>query len=220
MTTRRAGSVKAGRVPAEVDPVARLMVDVALPHLDRPFDYAVPAELDELVVPGARVRVRFAGRLVDAYVLERGARTDHAGALAMIERAVGGEPVLTAETSALFRAVADRWAGNFVDVVRLGVPSRHAAAEAAPEGVPLAPPRVSGTPGLSRYRAGSAFLKAIGDGRAARAAWSALPGEAWPQRFAEVMALALAAGRGVVAVVPDARDLARLDAAVTDVVGP
>ena len=199
--------------------MARLMVDVPLPHLDRPFDYAVPADLDDLVVPGARVRVRFSGRLVDAYVLERAADTDHVGTLAMIERAVGGEPVLTPETSALFRAVADRWAGNFVDVVRLGVPSRHAAAEAQPVPPPLAPPRPAREPGLGQYRAGAAFLHAIADGRPARAAWSALPGESWPHRFAEAMAVALAAGRGVIAVVPDARDLARLDAAVTEVVG-
>ena len=73
------------------------------------------------------MRVRFAGRLVDAYVLERRDASEHDGKLAYLERAVGAEPVLTAETAALFRAVADRWAGNFVDVVRLGVPARHAA---------------------------------------------------------------------------------------------
>ena len=219
MTARRTSSPKAGRVPAEVDPVARLMVDVPLPHLDRPFDYAVPADLDDLVVPGARVRVRFAGRLVDAYVLDRTAESDHVGTLAMIERAVGGEPVLTAETSALFRAVADRWAGNFVDVVRLGVPSRHAAAEAQPSPPPLAPPRPVESPGIARYRAGAAFVQAVADGRSARAVWSALPGESWPHRLAECLAVALAAGRGAIAIVPDARDLARLDAAATEILG-
>ena len=45
--------------------------------------------------------------------------------LAAIERAVGAQPVLTTETAALFRAVAQRWAGSFVDVARLGIPSRH-----------------------------------------------------------------------------------------------
>ncbi|MCW2497569.1 MAG: primosome assembly protein PriA [Jatrophihabitans sp.] len=195
------------------------MVDVPLPHLDRPFDYAVPDTLAEQVVPGARVRVRFSGRLVDAYVLERAAESGHVGTLAMIERAVGGEPVLTPETAALFRAVADRWAGNFVDVVRLGVPSRHAAAENAEPGPTLPPPPAPPQPGLSRYRAGTAFLGAVAEGRAARAVWSALPGEQWPQRLAEAVAVAAAAGRGAIVVVPDARDLARLDAAVTALLG-
>ena len=120
-----------GRERAAVDPIARLMVDVALPHLDRPFDYAVSTELDDAVSAGSRVRVRFSGRLVDAFVLERRDSTDHEGTLAFVERSVGAQPVLNPETARLFRAVADRYAGNFVDVVRLGVPPRHARAESA-----------------------------------------------------------------------------------------
>ncbi|MDO5711309.1 MAG: primosomal protein N', partial [Micrococcales bacterium] len=42
------------------DPVVRVAVDVPLPHLDRPFDYAVPSALDDLLKPGVRVKVRFA----------------------------------------------------------------------------------------------------------------------------------------------------------------
>ncbi len=243
MTTQRAPVT--GRVAAAQDPVARLIVDMPLPHLDHPFDYLVPESLAEDVVAGSRVRVRFAGRLVDAFVLERSAGSEHDGRLAFVERVVG-EPVLTAETAALFRAVADRWAGSFVDVVRLGVPARHAATESSAPGWPAAQsgaqlrppqsatggpsppvspspdqsPRAAGSPGFGRYRAGAAFLAAVADGRAARAVWSALAGECWPQLLAGVVQAALAAGRGAVVVVPDARDLARLDAALTEQLGP
>jgi primosomal protein N' (replication factor Y) len=206
-----------GREPAGTDPVARLWVDVALPHLDRTFDYLVPQQLDEQVRPGSRVRVRFAGRLVDAYVVDRRAESEHVGRLAFLERAVGDEPVLTPETAALFRAVAERWAGNVVDVIRLGVPSRHARAEsvAAPPAPATPEPVDPAQTGWAAYRAGPAFLGAVADGRAARAVWSALPGECWTDRFAEAVAGALAAGRGAIVVVPDARDLARLDTALT-----
>ncbi|HEY3713631.1 MAG TPA: primosomal protein N' [Jatrophihabitantaceae bacterium] len=210
---------RAGRVPAATGPVARLMVDVPLAHLDRPFDYLVPEPLDAAVVAGSRVRVRFAGRLVDGYVLERRDSSEHDGRLAFLERAVGDEPVLTTETTRLFRAVADRYAGSFVDVVRLGVPARHAGAEsvATPR---LPPPEQPAATEWDRYHAGPAFLAAIGAGRPARAVWSAGPGEDWTHRYAEAMRAALAAGRGAVAVVPDLRDLARLDAALLDVLGP
>ena len=57
-------------------PVARVAVDVSLAHLDRPFDYRVGAADDASAVPGARVRVRFAGRLRDGFVLERLASSD------------------------------------------------------------------------------------------------------------------------------------------------
>ncbi|MEP6851356.1 MAG: primosomal protein N' [bacterium] len=195
------------------------MVDVPLAHLDRPFDYLVPAALSDAVGPGSRVRVRFAGRLVDGYVLERAAATDHAGQLARIERAVGEEPVLTPATTALFRAVADRWAGSFVDVVRLGVPARHARAEARP-GRLAARTDASSPAGWSRYAAGASYLTALGNGRAARAVWSALPGEDWPVRLVEVMQAALAVGRGALVVVPDARDLQRLEVAARNALGP
>src|SRR3954452_16245822 len=173
----RATTARAGRAPAPTLPIARLMVDVPLPHLDRPFDYLVPSDLDETVTAGSRVRVRFAGRLVDAYVLEGGGDSAHQGPVAFLERAVGAEPVLTPETTALFRAVADRWAGNFVDVVRLGVPARHAAAEAKPAPQPGPLPEPPASDGFARYRAGPAFLTAVHDRRPARAVWSALPGE-------------------------------------------
>src|SRR5450631_401553 len=118
------------------------MVDVPLAHLDRPFDYLIDADLDEVVQPGMRVRVRFAGRLVDAYVLSRLATSDSGARLSFVERAVGTEPVLTPETTRLFRAVADRYSGSFIDVARLGIPPRHARAEASPSAeadVPVPP---------------------------------------------------------------------------------
>ncbi len=165
------------------------------------------------------MRVRFAGRLVDAYVLERATGSEHDGALAFLERAVGTQPVLTDETAALFRAVADRWAGNFVDVVRLGVPARHAAAETAAARKPPGARPPPADDGFARYRAGPAFLAAAAAGRTARAVWSALPGEDWPARLAAVARTVLDADRGAIVVVPDARDLVRLDLAMTVALG-
>lgn len=208
---------------ADRAPVARVAVDVALPHLDRPFDYAVPAELDELAQPGVRVRVRFAGRLVDGFVLERRDESGHDGRLSRLERVVSGEPVLGAELAALARAVADRYAGSVADVLRLAVPPRHARAERAAqgqqsEGSGRTPPRPAPA-GWSDYAGGETFLDALADGTAPRAVWSALPGERWPAEIATAVATTVSGGRGAVVVVPDARDLARVDRALTAVLG-
>ena len=202
------------RQPAETLPVARVAVDSPLPHLDRPFDYLVPAELSDVVMPGSRVRVRFAGRLVDAWVLERLAASEHDGRLSYLERGVGDEPVLTSETSALFRSVADRWAGAFADVLRLGVPPRHARAESAAVVEAAAAPAAPDPAGWVRYRAGAAWLAGVQAGRPVRAVWNAAPGEDWPARIAEAVQAALAGGRGVLVVVPDVRDAARVDRAL------
>ncbi|HEY1641467.1 MAG TPA: primosomal protein N' [Streptosporangiaceae bacterium] len=72
----------------------------------------------------------------------------------------------------------------------------------------------------ARYPAGPSFLSAIGAGRAPRAVWSALPGADWPGEIAIAAAAAAAAGRGAVVVVPDARDLDRVDAALSRELGP
>ncbi len=204
--------------PDEARWAARVMVDVALPHLDRPFDYLIPPELDAAVRPGVRVRVRFSGRLVDGYVLER-VSPDGGRRLATIERVVGAEPVLSAEIARLCRSVAERYAGSFVDVARLAVPPRRATVEAEPVDEPLPIDPLPPSTGWSDYPAGPAYLAALGAGRPARAVWSALPGEDWPRRIAEAMHATLTGGRGAVAVVPDVRDLARLDAALTAELG-
>jgi primosomal protein N' (replication factor Y) (superfamily II helicase) len=205
------------RRPAATLPVARVAVEISLPNLDRPFEYLVPEQLAETAMPGVRVRVRFAGRLTGGFVLERAAESEHQGKLGYLERVVSPEPVLTAEIAGLARAVADRYGGTLADVLRLAIPPRHARAEAAS---PPAPAGDAGSPALPehsswyRYAAGPAFLAALADGRSPRAVWSALPGPSWPDEIALAVAAVAKSGRGAVVVVPDARDLERLDAAL------
>ncbi|WP_433294931.1 primosomal protein N' [Actinoplanes sp. CA-030573] len=220
--------VRGERVPAERLPVARVCVDVPLPHLDRPFDYLVAAAEDEAARPGVRVKVRFAGQLVGGFLLERAESSPHGGKLAFLDRVVSAEQVLDPEVARLARAVADRYAGNLCDVLRLAVPPRHARVEgqapagdedrAGAEGVAEIAPPVAG--GWDSYPAGPAFLRALEDGRAPRAVWGALPGEEWATRIAEAAAATTKAGRGTVIVVADARDLERVDRALDAVLGP
>src|SRR5215212_2788889 len=101
---------------AAIRPVARVVVDSGLAHLDRLFDYLVPTTLDAQTVAGCRVKVLFAGRLVDGFVVERVEATEHGGRLAFLAKVVSPEPVLHPEVLTLARAVADRYAGTLGDV--------------------------------------------------------------------------------------------------------
>jgi primosomal protein N' (replication factor Y) len=201
-------------------PIARVCVDTPLAHLDRPFDYQVPAELDDIAVPGVRLRLRFAGRLVDGWLLDRVERSDHPGRLGWIERVVSAEPVLSPQVAALVRAVADRCAGTMSDVLRLAIPPRHARTEAEPRAAAPAPPARPDAGGWRSYPRGPAFLDALHQGRAAHACWQALPGEDWPARLAETAVTVAAAGRGALLVLPDHRDTARVHSAVVALAGP
>ncbi len=166
-----------------------------------------------------RVRVRFAGRLVDGVLLERTEASEHPGSLAWVERVVSPEPVLSPEVAALCRRVADRYAGTFADVLRLAVPPRHARTEAEPPRPAALPPERPAAAGWDRYQRGSALLDALAGGRVAHAAWQALPDEDWAARLAEAAACTASAGRGAVLVVADNRDARRLLAACEALLG-
>jgi primosomal protein N' (replication factor Y) (superfamily II helicase) len=193
--------------------VARVVVDVPLAHLDRPFDYAVPDKVADTVRAGCRVRVRFSGQLVDGFVLELGETTEFTGKLMPLAHVPSGEPVLAPQVATVLRAIADRYAGTMSDVLRLAVPPRRAAAEKKPTPTPGSLPEPPDPAGFARYQAGPALLGALTEGRPARAVWTALPGEDWPTRLVELCQATLSGRRGSLVVVPDGRDLDRLAAA-------
>jgi primosomal protein N' (replication factor Y) len=250
---------------------------------------------------------------VNGFLLERIESSPHGGKLAYLDKVVSPERVLDPEVARLARAIADRYAGNLSDVLRLAVPPRHARVEAqatrsgpdeastadpaaaspaaetrrpgadvvapaagvavqapaaeragdssavGPDGeapatsaevqlraggaddrsaLPDQEPDAQSAPqatansgagthspdagmahGWGIYPTGAAYLHALEQGRPARAVWSALPGEDWPARIAEAAGATVRGGRGVVIVVADARDLERLDRALTKVLG-
>jgi primosomal protein N' (replication factor Y) len=224
---RRHRAARAAEPPAEKDPVAVVQVDTGLAHLDRPFEYTVPVALADAAQPGVRVKVRFAGKDRDGFVLARRADAEHEGRLAPLRRVVSPEPVLTPSVLAAARSVADRYAGTLGDVLRLAVPPRHATAERnlPPEPLGPAPAREGGREAAAwaAYPAGASFLTRVTGGQSPAAALLALPAtdrvHDWPRLLAEAAAAAHSGGRGALLVVPDHRDVTRVDAALTEVLG-
>ncbi|MPZ60217.1 MAG: primosome assembly protein PriA [Propionibacteriales bacterium] len=219
--------------PAADRPVARVLVDVSLAHLDRPFDYLVREDIAEDAQPGCRVRVRFAGKQVGGYILERLDESAHQGDLAPITRLVSAEPVLRPEIARLARLVADRYAGVAADVVRLAVPPRHARVERESAGTSSSPSARSPNEGgadeavsaqsarsaWSPYPAGPAFLDRLREGDHPRGVWNALPETDWPVPLAQAAAATLAGGRGAVLCMPDNRDVQRVVETLRTVLG-
>ena len=201
-------------IPAENLPVAQVAVDVPAAHLDRTFDYLVPATMDAVAQPGVRVKVRFGAQDLDGFVVSRSDASGHDGRLSPLRRVVSAERVLVPDVLALCRAVANHYAGSLADVLRLAVPPRHARTEAEPhvtDGVPLPPARspADASSPWAVYAGGEAFLRHLAQGGAPRAVWSALPGrwtadgddptvasEGWEELLVEAVLVARRAGRG------------------------
>nr|WP_245810317.1 primosomal protein N' [Brachybacterium massiliense] len=120
----------AGFEVADELPVASVRLVGVLPHLDRPFEYAVtPATA--AAGPGMRVRVRFSGKDTEGIVLGRHDAPTTDRALAPLHRLVSEDVVVPPAMMRVCEEVAERCAGTVGDVLRLALPPRHARAEKA-----------------------------------------------------------------------------------------
>ncbi|MGO3181119.1 MAG: primosomal protein N', partial [Brevibacterium linens] len=238
------GTSAEGQVPlAPTDPVARVLIDHPVPHLARTFDYAVPYKLAEAALPGVRVRVKFAGKLRDGYLLERVESSDHVGPLATIQRISGPVQVLSENLLALSEAVARRYGGTLADVLRLAIPPRHARGEkavlkdektgtavnesdAATDHPVLSPndgsaddPQLLGRLGEWVLTAGEEPRAGDDSGPPRRRAMACTPGPtpglSWIRAGLDAARTVLGAGRSVLWLVPDHRELAVLHSALT-----
>lgn len=217
--------------PEVTDPVARVLPLLGMPHLDRLFDYAVPGKFAADALPGVKVRVRFAGRLVDALLVERRRTTDHVGDLAPLNRVISPVQVVPPAMWSLINHLADRYGGTRSDVIRALVPGRHASAERdglfgggaswedlygslVPRDDLVAAAGDAASAGWAGYRFAESFLAAVLAGRTARASWLWTPGEDWPARIAETAASVAWNGGGVLIVAPNQREVDRLTSAL------
>ncbi|MDO7866876.1 primosomal protein N' [Nocardioides jiangxiensis] len=219
----RAARAAAPVTPAAVDPVARVLVDTGLAHLDRAFDYLVPATLAADTVPGARVKVRFAGQDVDGYVIGRAAASEHDGRLQPIRRVVSPLPVLQPRIVELVTRLARRYAGSRGDLLRLAVPPRHATVEKEPPGAAAGPaPRVDLQGWVAPWdgvEGGRDHVLSLAEGASPHAVWCAPPGDlsgtpVWCAQVASAVLATRVGGRGALVVVPDARDASSMSAAL------
>ncbi|MDY5786170.1 primosomal protein N' [Corynebacterium sp.] len=203
-------------------PVARVLPLLGLSHLDRGFDYLVTDADAETAQPGVKVRIRFAGRLVDAIVLSRHATSEHDGNLRFIERVISPDVVAPERIRELVDALAQRYAGTRSDIYRLAIPARHAKAEETDRSTPWEELGSAAEPDLSAwtgYAFGQSFVDAVVGGKLARAAWQIAPGEDWAGALAALAAKVALGGGGVLIVVPDQRDVDKCERALREIVG-
>jgi primosomal protein N' (replication factor Y) len=112
------------------DAYIRVWVDTSVSHLDGTYDYLVPERLSQSVKPGIRVGVPFAGRDVEALVLERSDKSEITN-LKFISSVISEELVATPNLITLISAISKRWICNPFDVIRSAIPARVASVDKA-----------------------------------------------------------------------------------------
>ncbi|MCC5948763.1 MAG: hypothetical protein JJT89_09935 [Nitriliruptoraceae bacterium] len=202
--------------PAPVGPggLVRVAVEVAPFHLDRPFDYLVPDDM-ELAV-GHRVQVVFAGRRVRGLVVDTATDTEvPAARLRAVRVKLGEHRWVRPDELEVLRWAASRFGAPLADVVRHALPGRTVDVErrAASAGwyPPGAAPRPSSDPppdaatleaAWAHYEDGDELLAQV---RGGSGTWllRPLPGEDLAARLGELAQLTLAGDRDVLVIVPD-----------------
>ncbi len=206
-------------ITGEVEaPVAHVHVEAPVIHMDRTFDYLIPARLDSSAVIGARVHVDVGSQRMNGFIVGRDSVTERSGKLRELRRVISPIAVLTPQIYHLARRLASQRAGSLSDVLRLAIPGRHARAEAAfRESVrPVHSPPQPPVPGRwEAYSGGGDFIRELACGASPSACCVALPGVAGSTSLLAVAAQAvLASGRQVVLTFPTARHAERMAAAL------
>ena len=108
----------------------KVWVDTSVSHLDGTYDYLVPERLSQLVKPGIRVGVPFAGRDVEALVLERSDKSEITN-LKFISSVISEELVASPTLITLISSISKRWICNPYDLIRGAIPARVASVDKA-----------------------------------------------------------------------------------------
>ena len=218
-----------GAEAAEGRAVAQVLLESSLPQLDHLFDYAIPPHLQGMVRVGQRVSVPFRSqnRQSRGYIVGFAERSEFAGELQPLSEMLGEVPVLSPEIYRLARELADRAGGSAGDILRLAIPGRMVRAEkqflaALATDTPDAGVEEADDVGVAdvavlepgeqevtdRLLEGSrlAVTASHGPVRLASGEWVGN----WARHLARVAHAIHGAGRSVILVVPDFRDLDQL----------
>jgi len=178
------------------------------------FTYTVPAELDGLAVPGARVEVPFGPRTVIGYVVERGARAD-----VEMARPIAGvldePPLLSPQAVSLALWVAGRYCAPLGEVIKAMLPA--GVRSAKPGGRKRGPRSTSRAvaalddatqttaPELTPAQrdAAAPLLDAVASHRHLRMLLHGVTGSGKTEVYLAAIAAALEQGRGAIVLVPE-----------------
>jgi len=125
-------------------PLAKVLVDTGIAHLDQPYDYLVPKKFENEIKAGSFVEVDFAGKGRTGLVLARREMSDEATAAKTISKSIGNFPIVTNEILKLASQTAKEFAGDFFSVMKSAIPDRVDSVDRklAPETIDLIQKRI------------------------------------------------------------------------------
>lgn len=116
---------RAGKLTStKVFPIARVLVDTGVYHLDSPYDYLVPEIYSSSAQVGVRVEVPFGSTLCEGIIIGRVEAPERSGDLKQISKVLSPHPIATPASLEIIQLCAQRWAANPYDLLRSAIPPR------------------------------------------------------------------------------------------------
>jgi len=179
------------------------------------YTYAIPDDLQELVVPGTRVEIPFGKRSILGYVVERSETSEH-DEVRSIAALVDDVPLLLDHHVVLARMIAERYCAPLGEVIRAMLPkgirahrkgsrrsgprtTSRALEEARAERETETPPALT----LAQQQAVAPLLEAIERRVHRRVLLHGVTGSGKTEVYLAAIEAALARGRGAIVLVPE-----------------
>ena len=188
--------------PATNSPIARVLVDTGVFHLDQEFDFLVPEELSEMAIPGVSVRVPFNGRKCDGLIVGRANSSAHIGRMQYIDKVNNETALLTSSVLNISRAIARKYASTVMDVLRFAIP---VAMNNVKEASPVRSDQRPINEDLIRHYPNS-YFDSLKSGETSHVIWTPLPATEPFELIAEFCKIR---DGNVLILVPDAKSVER-----------
>ena len=118
----KAQSALITRKLASDEPIARVLVDHQIPHLDQIYEYTVPQEFSAEAQIGALVEIEFGHSLTQGIILSRSANSESAGKLKQIKKILSQKPYILVQQLSLIPAASAFYGASEWDFIRSTVP--------------------------------------------------------------------------------------------------
>ncbi len=116
--------VKENKLIVSSLPVAAVLVDTPVSHLEGIYDYLVPVEFDEIAIAGTKVIVPFGNSKAEGLVVARKNQSSEAKNLKVIAEVTSPKAMITADVMKLVESVRNRFGGSYWAVMKSAIPPR------------------------------------------------------------------------------------------------
>jgi primosomal protein N' (replication factor Y) (superfamily II helicase) len=110
-------------------PIASVLVDTPVSHLEGIYDYWIPSSMDELITSGTKVIVPFGNVNADGLVISRSQNASSAGKLKEIVDVTSPSSMVSAQMLEHIELVRNRFGGSFWNLLKQSIPKRVVKAE-------------------------------------------------------------------------------------------